>query len=144
MRCGGKAVRQDGDLVGVAHQADLLGAETLEQRAGGIHFHGRLAVFAGGAGRDCAAKRPCGELCAVADTEHRDAEVENALVAMRRILAIDAVGAAGQDDADWGKLLDLLCGHVAGLDDGIDAALAHTARDQLLILAAEVENENGL
>ena len=140
VRRGGEALREHSDLIGVAHQADLLGGKTLEQRAGRVDLHRCLAVFARRARRDRPAEAPRRQLCAIADAEHRDAKFEDALVAVRRVVEIDAVRPAGQDDADGVQLLNLFGGQIAGLDDRINAALADAPRDQLLVLSSEIED----
>ena len=140
VRHGGKALREHSDLIGVAHQADLLGGKALEQRAGRVDLHRCLAVFARRARRDRPAEAPRRQLRTIADAEHRDAKFEDALVTVRRVVEIDTVRPAGQNDADGVQRLDLLGGQIAGLDDRINAALADAPRDQLLVLSSEIED----
>ena len=139
-----EARRQRAHLVGVAHEADLLLCQPAEEHALGVHGHLRAAIFAHRAGGDGAARGPGHELQPVADAENRDAHVEQRRVAPGRALLIHAVRPAGQDDADRLQLADALERGVAGQNDGIDAALAHAAGDQLFVLASEIEDDYSL
>ena len=60
---------------------------------------------------------------------------------MGRTGLIDAVRAAGENDADRGKGFYLFQGRAEGLDFAIDVALTDAAGDKLVILSAEVENK---
>ncbi len=92
---------------------------------------------------DLAAEVARHELHAVADAERRDAEVEDPGVDLGRAVRVHRRRAAGEDE----------CGRVAPRDLGggqpmpdelrVDPRLAHAARDQLAVLAAEVDDENG-
>ena len=141
---GDKARGQLVYLIRVAHEAKLLLIQPREEEGRGVHAHFSLAVLAGGAGRDLAAERPRHELRAVAYAEHGDAQLKYLLVAVRRGGVIHAVGSAGEDDADGRDGAYLLRAYVAGAHDGVHRALAHAPGDQLLILPAEIQNQNGL
>ena len=139
-----KARRQSGDLVGMAHEADLIFAKPPEKHRGGVHRHAGLAVFAGLAGGHFTAGRPRKELCAIANAQHRDAHIENGRIAMGRFGQIDAVRAAGQNNADGIDLPDRLRGDVPRFHDRVDMTFPHTPGDQFLILPAKIENQNRL
>src|SRR5581483_3427554 len=81
---------------------------------------------------------------AVADAEHRDAELEQLAAAHGRPRPVDRLRAAGQDEPDRVALADLLLRHVERVHLAVDAVLAHAPRDELRVLAAEVEDEDGL
>ena len=82
------------------------------------------------------------ELEAVAKSEHGDTEIENRGINGRRTVDVNAVRAAGEDDA-----LGVLCAngvktHAVGHDLAVYIALADAACDQLVILSAEVHYEH--
>ena len=56
-----------------------------------------------------------------------------------RARLIDGVGAASEDEADGLHSAELLQRGRVGLDLAIDAALAHPAGDELVVLAAEIQ-----
>ena len=60
-----------------------------------------FAVFALLALLDLAAEELREQLHAVADAQHRHAELEDGLVRQRRVLGINTGRAAGEDDAAW-------------------------------------------
>ena len=83
-------------------------------------------------------------LLAVADAEHGQAGLEHPVGRARRAELGDAGRAAGQDDGFRLEALEGLLGLVEGHDLGVDALLAHAARDQLRDLAAEIDDEDGV
>ena len=141
---GAEALGQAGDEVAVAHPGDALLGQALEQAAGG-EVRLRAAVFAGRAvlrGRDLAAECLGHELAAVADAEDRHAQREDGGIDLRGGGIIDAVRAAGEDKALGLHGLELLQRGRVGLDLAVYIALTDTAGDELVILPAEVQNEN--
>jgi len=80
------------------------------------------------------------ELQAVADAEHRQAQIKDAQVGARRIFVIDRGRAAREDDADRVVLFYLFKLGVAGKNNRKNLLLAHSAGDELRILSPEVEN----
>ena len=81
------------------------------------------------------------ELTAVAYAQNGHAETVHTGIHMGRTGLIDAVRAAGENDADRGKGFYLFQRRAEGLDFAIDVALTDTAGDKLVILSAEVENK---
>ena len=59
-------------------------------------------------------------------------------------LQIDGVGAAGEDDADGIHGLQLRQGCGVGLDLAVHAALTDAAGDELVVLAAKVQDNDSL
>src|SRR5512143_3281876 len=103
-----------------------------------------VSVFAVGAGDDLAAERMHHEMQSVTDAEDGKAEFDDALIGWGRIGVVDGRGAAGEDDADGSVAADFVeCGG-AGENDGEDVELANSARDELSVLRAEVEDDDGL
>ena len=83
------------------------------------------------------------ELEAVADAEDGEAGGEDGGVGLRGVGVVDAGGAAGEDDAARVQREDLGERRGAGEDDGEDVELADAARDELRVLRAEVEDDDG-
>ena len=109
-RVGGKALGQHAHAVAVVHEHRRLGLNALEQRGIGDAEHG-VAVLAHLGGLHPAAAEIVDELHAVADAQHRNAQMQDLLLHAGRALGIDAVGAAGQDDAAQRLVPPLLNGH---------------------------------
>ena len=132
------------DAVGVAHPHHALGGYALHQAGGGlIQNEVNLAVLAGLRGNDGTAAHPGGELGAVADAENRNAQLQHLGVIVGGGHIIDAVGTAGEDDAAVTGSSNLLRSDaVVGLDFGVDVQVTNPAGNQLIILAAEVQNED--
>ncbi len=83
-------------------------------------------------------------LHAVADAEHRHAELEHG---RRRLVGRLLVGrhvAAREDHADGLEGAHELVANVGGMHFAVNAGLAHTPRDQLRHLRTEIENQDGL
>ena len=138
-----EALRRAHHAVAVAHPGGLLGGQVAEEQA--------LAAERAPAScrtRRCrcsatvAAERGRHRLHAVADAEHRHAEVEQPRIDRRRAGLVDRRGPAGEDDPDRVARRDLGRGVSCGDDLGVDAALAHAARDQLRVLGAEVDHQH--
>ena len=131
-----------GDVIGMAHPADAAGGNAVEKRSFFQDADLPSAVFARPGVGDFAAQRVRDELAAVADAEHGDAERKDLRGDVGGILRIDAVGPAREDDADGIIRPDLLYRHVAGFQIAVDVEVAHPPRDELVVLSAEVEDEN--
>ena len=84
------------------------------------------------------------ELAAVADAKDGDAAREDGGVCEGCAGLVNAVGAAGEDKADGLHRKQLLKRGVVRFDLAVDIALAHAARDELVVLAAEVKDDYGL
>ena len=138
-----RAGRQRRDLVAVAHPHLQRRLHAREERT--LRSHAQLCapVLPRTAAHDLAPQRLHGDLHAVADPEDRDAEIEDRGVDRRGALLVDAGGAAGEDDAARFFRQDLRGGDVEGNDLAVDVALANAPRDELAILGAEVEDEDG-
>ena len=88
--------------------------------------------------------RLCGHrLEAVADAEGRDAGLEQRRVDLRGARRVDARRPAGQHDRRRLAGQHLLDRHVGRDDLGVDAGLADPPGDQLRVLGAEVDDEDG-
>ncbi len=91
---------------------------------------------------DAAAQLERHRLHPVTDAEHRDPELEQLRTQLGRALAVDRRRTAGEDQPARRAPLDLLERRVVRQQLGEHAALAHPPRDQLRVLAPEVEDEN--
>ena len=103
-----------------------------------------VAVLAFVGRADFAAQLVHHELQAVADAEHRQAEMQHAVVGGRRVGVVDRGRAAGQDDARGRVALDFVQRSGAGKHDGEDVLFADAAGDELRVLRAEVEDDDRL
>ena len=103
-----------------------------------------LAELARAGARDGAAELERHELGAVADAQHGHAQVEERRVGPRRVVDVDAHGAAREDQALGPAGPDLVERRVEGDELRVDVALTHAARDELPVLGAEVEHEDGV
>ena len=142
-----KALRHLFHIVAVAHPRNALGRQTAEQLAVRVEIRLRLAVLPGGIlrGRHNAAAQIVGqELAAVANAEDGNPQLENLRVRLRGRGIIHAVGTAGKDNADGVQRLDFLKGCGIGLDLAVYAAFPDAAGNELVILAAEIQNKNHL
>ncbi len=94
---------------------------------------------------DLAAQLRAYGLLAIADAEHRQAEIEGALGRARRGHLGDAGRAARQDDSLRPERLDRgTVQAVVRMDLAVDAGLAHPAGDQLGHLASEIDDEDAV
>ena len=101
-----------------------------------------FAVFALLARLDLPAEILGQELQAVANAQHRDAQLEDGAVRQRRVLGIDAGRAARQDEALGVQPGDFPRRRVVAQDDRIDVALADAPRDDLRVLRAEIQDDD--
>ena len=137
-----KSVRSFGDIVGMAHPADALFGDRLKEVSRFQNADFPFAVLTGFGVRNSAAQRVCNELTAIADSEHGYSERKYLRRDMRRRFFIDAVGAAREDDAYGIIFLDFLYRHIAVFQIAIYIEVTHAARDELIILSAEIEDED--
>ena len=139
-----KALGQLLNAVCMAHPDNALGRHVLEQLgAGFFQIQADFAVLRGLCGDNGAAGHPCGELAAVANAQNGNAQLQNLRVIVGRGHIIDAIGAAGEDNALIAPVLDFLGGdRIVLFDLRIDVEIPDSAGDQLVILAAEVQNQN--
>ena len=83
-------------------------------------------------------------LHAVADAEHRHAEIEHAGRRAKGFVLVDRLRASRQDHAARIELANSPLAHVERSDLAIDLRFTHTTRDELGVLRAEVEDENAV
>ena len=103
-----------------------------------------MAVLALGAGTDFASELVRDEVQAVADAEHRQAECEHAIIGWRSVMIVNGRGSPAQNNAGRPVALDFTQRGGAGQDDRKYFKFADAARNELRVLRAEVENDDGL
>jgi hypothetical protein len=145
-----EAGRQFGDLVAVAHpdfeQAVALGIgpvlDAVEQFRMPAGAHLGVTEFALVAAFDLTAELRRHGLHAVADAEHRHAQLEHDVGRLPFLGFIDRVGASGKDDALRLEFADELLADIEGMQFAIHLLLAHAAGNELRDLRTEIEDEN--
>ena len=142
MSDGGEAFRHFCHIVNMAHPDDALRWQIFEKRCAGVELGFGLTEFALVGSFNLAAKGVRHELHAVAEAEHWNAELKNATLDLWRAVAVDAVWAAGKDDAFWLFFFDGCEGFVKWHDLAVNNALAHAARNELVVLAAEIDDDD--
>ena len=140
----GEALGRALDGVTVAHPHDLVVGGAAEQA--GVTGHGGLGVpvLAGAGTTDCAAEGVGHGLEAVADTQDGHASLKNRGIDGGRTLLVHGRRATGQDDGRGLLGEHVRHAHGVGDDLGVDVGLTHAARDQLGVLRAEVNDEDGV
>ena len=144
VRRGREPFGQAADVIGVAHKRGFRFVEIVKEGAGVFDMHLHLPVFAHFAGGNGAAEGVRHKLHPVADAEDGDAEAENFPVARGRAFFVNAVRPAREHDADGGEFSEFLRARRAGQDDGMHVRFADPARDEFLVLSAEIEHDDGL
>ena len=125
----------------MAHPHRLLGRQVVEElRLARLEL--RLAELGRAGALDGAAEVARHELHAVADAERRDAEREDRRVELGRAVRIHRRRAAGEDERGRVPRRDLRGREPVPDELRVDARLAHAPRDQLAVLAAEVDDED--
>ena len=138
-----EAGRHFADVVGVAHPADIIFIDTFEEQALRI-LDFALAVFTRFRMGDPAAQFVRDELATVADAEHGDTQFKNFRIHVGRARLVHAVRSAREDDADGRVFADFIDACREWHKVAVHALLAHAARDQLVVLSAEIQNQNSL
>ena len=93
---------------------------------------------------DLAAERVCQPLHAITDSENGHAELQNFCIANRRVRVIDRTWAAGEHDADRFKRANFLERRGARKNRGENLLFADAARNQLRVLAAEIQHHDSV
>ncbi len=104
----------------------------------------RRTVLARGETVDTPAQRLAGQLHAVADSQHRQTQLEQPRITLRRAALVDARRTSRQDQPDRRMFPHLFDRDVVPHDLAEHVLLAHAARDQLGVLRAEVEHQHSL
>ena len=143
LRSHREAGRGRGGGIAVGHPHVLVPGRPGQEGAV-VGLERRGAVLRGAGLLDRAAEAGHHQLEAVADAEDRHPGVEQAVRGGRRAVGVDRRGAAGQDDRLRLLGQHLRHRHRGGDDLGVDVALAYPAGDQLRVLRAEIDDEDGV
>ena len=131
------------NIIGVTHPSSSLFRKPFKQKTILLKTGFCLTVFAR---RRCSygsAQLICHQLCTVANSKDRNAERKNFRIDMRRAFSVDAVWSAGKNNADWMHLFyPRNCYFIIGVDFTVYVAFAYTPCNQLIILSAEIDNQN--
>ena len=130
------------DLVAVAHP-DLRPSGEPGEEAVRRRLEALRSVLARRSRRHLSAQRLRHRLHAVADAEHGNPKLVDPRVRPRSVLRVDGGRPPGEDDRARPRG-NLLRGRVVTQNLRIDPALTHAPGDQMRVLGAEVEDEDGL
>ena len=127
-----------GDVLAILRESDVFQDALMI-----VHEDFSFSVFGDRRRFDGCAEEVGHQLGTVADAEDRDAEFEDLLLVSRRGRVVDRVRTAGEDDALVTLGFDLFNGRRIVQDLSVHVLFAHAAGDQLVVLAAEVQDEDG-
>ncbi len=94
-----------------------------------LDLHFGMAIFAFGGGAHLSTERVHHELQSIADAEHGDAEIEDALVGQRGVFVVHRRRTARENDAHRRVAADFFQAGVEGQDDRKDFLFADAAGD---------------
>jgi hypothetical protein len=145
-------LRQSGDAIAVAHpdieQAVAFGIHAvldgIEQLAVAAGADLGVAELVHPAGLHLAAELLRHGLHAVADAEHGNFRIPDGLRCEGGIFLQHRLGAAGEDDAFRIERGHISVADIPGMYFAVNAELANTARDELRVLRAKVEDEDAV
>ena len=126
----------------VAHPVNSLFRHPGKEGGGGVDGQLGLAVFPGNGLAALAAQKMHHQLHAVADAQHRDAQGEQGRIHRRCAFFKHRGRAAGEDQRIRPEGAHLIHGDAKGLQLAVNAALAHPAGHQQIILPAKIQNQN--
>ncbi len=141
VRDGAEAGGKPLDLDAVAHPVDARRLDAVKERACAVVRQLDLAVFAYLGLAAGAAELVDHELLAVADAEDGQPQLEDGIVERGGVRLEHGRGPAGEDDGGGAEGADLVHRHRVGLDLAVNAALTHAARDEQIVLSAEIQNQ---
>ena len=123
------------------HPNGLLAGQVVEQ-LGLVRAQLGLAELGDARAIDAAAEVEREELHPVADAERGNAEPEDGRIDARRSVGVHGRRPAAEDERVRVPRAHLFGRHRVRNELGVDAALAHAARDQLRVLPTEVDDEH--
>ena len=123
---------------------EQFGQSLKKLRVGFLDLDFGVAILALSGGTHFAAERVHHELQSVADAEHGDAKIEDSLVGQRRVFVVHRRRPARKNDPHRRVAANLFQAGVERQNDREDFLFADAARDQLRILRAKVEDNDGL
>ena len=132
------------DSVEVAHPHGLLHRRAVEQGALRLALELGRTVLAHLGVENLAAEGNGRDLVAIAEAEHRHAELVDAGIDARRLGIVDGGGTTREDEGRRLHGRELVSGDIARDNLRVNIEVTHTACDQLPVLGAEVENSDEL
>lgn len=139
---GDEVFAEVADLVAVAHPRGELGRHTIEERILFLDAADGMSELAGVAGRDLAAEGPADLLHAVADSQDRDAQLEQGRIGMGGAIGVDAGRSTGEDQSPGIDLADSFDRQVVTHELAEDVFVPDAAGDQLGRLRPKVKHQN--
>ena len=131
------------DIVGMAHPAHRTVADILEKlRSGILKIQRLLSVFADFGRVGDSAELLSHELSPVADPEDRNTEIVDRGIHLRRAFLMRTARAACKNDADRVDFPDPVDGDIVRNDLRIDPVFADAAGNQLIVLRAEIHDDD--
>ena len=132
------------DINAMAHPADRSGGNAVEQRGIRIHIHFRMAVLADRRLLHHAVQQIAHQLRAVADSQHRNAQLKYLFGTAGSAVLKHHIRSPGENDPLGIHLPDLVQAQIIGMYLAVYVAFADAARNQLIVLAAKVQNNDHL
>jgi len=127
----------------MAHPADGIFIHMVKQRRVGIEVHVGFSIFAHFGSLHLTPQQICHQLGSVTDSKHRNPKQKNLRAAVRSVLQINRIRAAGKNDALILLFPQLLYRSFVGFNLAVNIAFTNTARDQLAVLSSEIHHQYG-
>ncbi len=142
--CGGgdKAVRERRNGISMAHPAGGADSDPFKQTSEIANPELGKTVFPFFRPRNSASKGVNHELHAVTDPQNRHAEIKYCGVDAGAVFFINARRPSGQDDSLWLEGSQGVHVDAGRFDLTIDAVFPHPAGDQLIVLGAEINDDD--
>ncbi|MNC21047.1 hypothetical protein D3C75_690160 [compost metagenome] len=137
-----EALRNLGYHIPVAHPYRLLLLQPLSQLVACGELHVSLAVFPLRGPFHLAVQLECHQLHAVADAQHRNAQIVDSRVNMRRPLRIHTGRPSGEYNALRRKRLEPVQRNIVRQQFAVHSQIPDTSCNQLVVLAAKVQHDN--
>ena len=136
-----EAFRYFRNIIIVAHPANILAFNTFKQGTIGLQFHGSLTEFADTSTFNMSTQSMCHELMSIANAKNRYTQLKNTGINFRSFFSIYAVWSTCKNYTFWIFCLDLF--KSIGIRDNfaVNSAFSNSSGNQLIILAAEVNNQ---
>ncbi len=131
-------------FIAVRHPHRELRRQVFKQPRARLDLYFRMAVFALAGGAHFSPEGMCHVLQAIADAKNRQAQAEHARIGDRRVFVVYRGRSAGKNQSHGRIAADFLQRRITRQHHGEDLQFTDAARDELRILRAKVEDNNGL
>ena len=139
-----KLLRDRRDLIAVAHPNFHLLGQAIKENVVVGDFALSAAVFATWRIVDLSPQSFAGQLHAVANAQHGDAEFKQLRIAFGRAVFVDTVRSARKNDAFGRQFGDSFSRDVVSQYLAVNILLAHTPSNQLCVLRSKVQDNDSL